>query len=574
MPILTVSDLRTYFHTRRGVYRAVDGVSFHLERGEILGIVGESGSGKSVTCFSLMGLIPQPPGRIESGTAMFDGVDLLHCSPKEARAIRGKRISMIFQDPMTSLNPYVRVSDQIIEPLLIHEKISRKDALARALTMLEAVGITDAAKRMHSYPHEFSGGMRQRVMIAMALITRPDILIADEPTTALDVTVQAQILALIKKLQREFGMAVIFVTHDLGVVSGLCDRVQVMYAGRIMETADTRTLFKNPQHPYTKALQRCVPALQEKGRPLFTIPGLPPDLSKPISETELLARFEFPPESAPQPVATPKAANTNETILEVKAVETYFPGRAAGLFSKPTAPVRAVDGVSFAVKRGEVIGLVGESGSGKSTLGRTIMQLVPPTAGTVILEGKNLTAGSASDLDDMRRDLQMVFQDPFASLNPRMTIFATLAEPLLVHRVCKPSEVTARVTELMRQVGLPARDMQKYPHEFSGGQRQRIAIARALALNPKIIIADEPVSALDVSIQAQILNLLADLVRTLDLTLIFISHDLSVVKHISDRIAVMYKGKIVEMGPALEVMEHPQHDYTRTLLSAIPHIEK
>ncbi|HSI07560.1 MAG: ABC transporter ATP-binding protein [Rariglobus sp.] len=574
MPLLSVTDLRTYFHTRRGVYRAVDGVSFHLERGEILGIVGESGSGKSVTCFSLMGLIPQPPGRIESGTAMFDGVDLLHCSPKQARAIRGKRISMIFQDPMTSLNPYVRVSDQIIEPLLIHEKISRKAALVRALAMLEAVGIIDAAKRMHSYPHEFSGGMRQRVMIAMALITRPDILIADEPTTALDVTVQAQILALIKKLQREFGMAVIFVTHDLGVVSGLCDRVQVMYAGRIMETADTRTLFKNPQHPYTKALQRCVPALQEKGRPLFTIPGLPPDLSKPISETELLARFDFSAETAAQPAAAPKAVNTNETILEVKAVETHFPGRAAGLFSKPTAPVRAVDGVSFAVKRGEVIGLVGESGSGKSTLGRTIMQLVPPTAGTVILEGKNLTAGSAGDLADMRRDLQMVFQDPFASLNPRMTIFATLAEPLLVHRVCPASEVTARVVELMGKVGLPARDMQKYPHEFSGGQRQRIAIARALALNPKIIIADEPVSALDVSIQAQILNLLADLVRTLDLTLIFISHDLSVVKHISDRIAVMYKGKIVELGDALDVMERPQHPYTRTLLSAIPRIEK
>ena len=574
MPLLSVQDLRTYFHTRSGVYRAVDGVSFHLERGEILGIVGESGSGKSVTCYSLMGLVPQPPGRIESGTAMFDGVDLLHCSPSEARAIRGKRISMIFQDPMTSLNPYMRVADQIIEPLLIHEKISRKAALARALAMLEAVGITDAAKRMHSYPHEFSGGMRQRVMIAMALITRPDILIADEPTTALDVTVQAQILALIKKLQREFGMAVIFVTHDLGVVSGLCDRVQVMYAGRIMETADTRTLFKNPQHPYTKALQRCVPALQEKGRPLFTIPGLPPDLSKPISEAELLARFDFSDETAAQPAPAPKAANTNETILEVKAIETHFPGRSAGLFSKATDPVRAVDGVSFAVKRGEVIGLVGESGSGKSTLGRTIMQLIPPTAGTVILEGKNLTGGSASDLADIRRDLQMVFQDPFASLNPRMTIFATLAEPLLVHRVCKSSEVTARVTELMRQVGLPARDMQKYPHEFSGGQRQRIAIARALALNPKIIIADEPVSALDVSIQAQILNLLADLVRTLDLTLIFISHDLSVVKHISDRIAVMYKGKIVEMGDALDVMERPQHDYTRTLLSAIPRIEK
>jgi len=576
MPILTVSDLRTYFHTRSGVYRAVDGVSFHLERGEILGIVGESGSGKSVTCYSLMGLVPQPPGRIESGTAMFDGVDLLHCSPKQARALRGKRISMIFQDPMTSLNPYTRVSDQIIEPLLIHEKISRKDALVRALAMLEAVGITDAAKRMHSYPHEFSGGMRQRVMIAMALITRPDILIADEPTTALDVTVQAQILALIKKLQREFGMAVIFVTHDLGVVSGLCDRVQVMYAGRIMETADTRTLFRNPQHPYTKALQRCVPALQEKGRSLFTIPGLPPDLSKPISETELLARFDFSGESDASANATPErpSIDQNEVILSVKDVSTHFTGRAGGLFGKPADTVRAVDGISFDVKRGEVIGLVGESGSGKSTLGRTIMQLIPPTSGAVILEGKNLTEGTASELAAVRRDMQMVFQDPFASLNPRMTIFAALAEPLLAHRVCKPSEVTARVIELMRQVGLPARDMQKYPHEFSGGQRQRIAIARALALNPKVIVADEPVSALDVSIQAQILNLLADLVRRLNLTLIFISHDLSVVKHISDRIAVMYRGKIVEMGPALDVMERPQHDYTRTLLSAIPRIER
>jgi oligopeptide/dipeptide ABC transporter ATP-binding protein len=576
MPILTVSDLRTYFHTRGGVYRAVDGVSFHLERGEILGIVGESGSGKSVTCYSLMGLVPQPPGRIESGTAMFDGVDLLHCSPAEARAIRGKRISMIFQDPMTSLNPYLRVSDQIIEPLLIHEKISRRDALARALAMLEAVGITDAAKRMFSYPHEFSGGMRQRVMIAMALITRPDILIADEPTTALDVTVQAQILALIKKLQLELGMSVIFVTHDLGVVSGLCDRVQVMYAGRIMETADTRTLFRNPQHPYTKALQRCVPALQEKGRPLFTIPGLPPDLSKPISETELLSRFQFVDDDSSQAPSAPvtKAENTNETILEVTSLETHFPGRASGLFGKPSDPVRAVDNVSLAVRRGEVIGLVGESGSGKSTLGRTIMQLIPPTSGAVILEGKNLTAGTAAEFSLKRRDLQMVFQDPFASLNPRMTIFSTLAEPLLVHRVCTPANVTARVTELMGQVGLPARDMGKYPHEFSGGQRQRIAIARALALNPKIIIADEPVSALDVSIQAQILNLLADLVRRLDLTLIFISHDLSVVKHISDRIAVMYKGKIVEVGPALDVMERPQHPYTRTLLSAIPRIER
>ena len=566
MPLLTVKDLRTYFHTRSGVYRAVDGVSFHLERGETLGIVGESGSGKSVTCYSLMGLVPQPPGRIESGSALFDGVDLLSAPAAQLRSIRGRRISMIFQDPMTSLNPYTRVSEQIIEPLLIHEKISRTAALARALTMLEAVGITDAAKRMHSYPHEFSGGMRQRVMIAMALITKPDILIADEPTTALDVTVQAQILALLKKLQREFGMAVIFVTHDLGVVSGLCDRVQVMYAGRIMETADTRTLFRDPQHAYTKALQRCVPALQEKGRPLFTIPGLPPDLSKPIDEAALLARFALTPD-APVIAKPPRAPiESNDNILEIKALETHVPARSG--------VVRAVDGVTFEIKRGEVIGLVGESGSGKSTLGRTLMQLIPPTAGAVILEGKNLTTGTAAEFAIKRRDLQMGFQDPFASLNPRMTVFATLSEPLLVHRICPPAEVKNRVSELMDQVGLPVRDLQKYPHEFSGGQRQRIAIARALALNPRIIIADEPVSALDVSIQAQILNLLADLVHRLDLTLIFISHDLSVVKHISDRIAVMYRGKIVEMGPTLEVMDRPQHAYTRALLSAIPRIEK
>ena len=293
MPLLSVHDLRTHFHTRNGIYRAVDGVSFSIERGETLGIVGESGSGKSVTCYSIMGLIPQPPGRIVSGTAMFDGVDLLHCSPAEARAIRGKRVAMIFQDPMTSLNPYLRVSEQLIEPLLIHEKISRRDALSRALAMLDAVGINDAAKRIHYYPHEFSGGMRQRVMIAMALITKPEVLIADEPTTALDVTVQAQILELIKKMQRELGMAVVFITHDLGVVSGLCDRVQVMYAGRIVETADTRTLFHAPRHPYTRALQRSIPALQSKGAELYTIPGLPPDVSKTIPGCAFAPRCEF-----------------------------------------------------------------------------------------------------------------------------------------------------------------------------------------------------------------------------------------------------------------------------------------
>ena len=323
MPLLTVTDLRTYFHTRSGVYRAVDGVSFSLERGETLGIVGESGSGKSVTCYSIMGLLPTPPARIESGTAVFDGTDLLHCRPEQARAIRGKRVAMIFQDPMTSLNPYMRISEQLIEPLLIHEKIPRRDALARALAMLESVGINDAAKRIHLYPHEFSGGMRQRVMIAMALITRPELLIADEPTTALDVTVQAQILELIKKMQRELGMAVVFITHDLGVVSGLCDRVQVMYAGRIVETADTRTLFHSPRHPYTRALQRSIPSLQQKGAELYTIAGLPPDLSKPVPGCAFAPRCEFATErcTASIPALAPVAFGHAQACLRVQAGE-------------------------------------------------------------------------------------------------------------------------------------------------------------------------------------------------------------------------------------------------------------
>jgi ABC-type glutathione transport system ATPase component len=571
MPLLDVRNLSVSFHTRSGVYKAVNDVSFALEKGESLGIVGESGSGKSVTCSSLLGLIPQPPGRIESGTAHFDRVDLLRCPAAQLRDIRGKRIAMIFQDPMTSLNPYLRISEQLIEPLLIHGKISKAEALDRALAMLEAVGIQNAAKRLHSYPHEFSGGMRQRVMIAMALITKPDLLIADEPTTALDVTVQAQILELLKKLQREFGMAVIFVTHDLAVVSGLCDRVQVMYAGRIVETAPTRTLFKNPQHPYTRALQRCIPALQPKGRALYAIPGMPPDLSKPISEDELLARFTLPPEEPAPPVVV--EAPHGRAMVQVQQLKTHFPIESGFLFKKQTGTVKAVDEVSFEVTQGEVLGLVGESGSGKSTLARTIMQLIPPSAGTVILGGKNLTQGSASEIKTARRDLQMVFQDPFASLNPRLTIFATLAEPLRVHRIVPESQVATRVSKLMEQVGLAPRFLNKYPHEFSGGQRQRIAIARALALEPKVIIADEPVSALDVSIQAQILNLLSRLVREMNLTMIFIAHDLSVVKHISDRIAVMYHGKIVELGPSLEIMDRPQHPYTRTLISAIPRIE-
>jgi len=588
-PLLSVRDLRTYFHTRSGIYRAVDGVSFDLARGETLGIVGESGSGKSVTCYSLMGLVPQPPGRIESGSAIFDGIDLLKCSEAQARAIRGKRISMIFQDPMTSLNPYMRIGAQLMEPLLIHEKIRKVTARDRALEMLRAVGIDDAEVRLRAYPHEFSGGMRQRVMIAMALITRPDLLIADEPTTALDVTVQAQILELIGKMQRDLGMAVIFVTHDLAVVSQLCNRTQVMYAGRIVETAPTRDLFANPQHPYTRALQRCIPALQAKGRPLYSIPGLPPDLSKPLSEEELLARFEDVPRSygdgsAAKTALRSSAPEPSRTIgekptIELRDLHTHFALKTGGLFSRKKSLVKAVDGVSLTIREGEVLGLVGESGCGKSTLSRTLMQLVPPTAGTVVLEGRNLNLGFVAnaatakvDGVQIRRAMQMVFQDPYASLNPRMSVYDALAEPLLVHRVCPPNEISARVAHLMETVGLARRFLHKYPHEFSGGQRQRIAIARALALEPRILIADEPVSALDVSIQAQILNLLSQLVRELGLTLLFIAHDLSVVKHISDRIAVMYRGKIVELGDAAQIIDSPQHPYTRRLIAAIPAI--
>ena len=587
MSLLTVTDLRTCFHTRNGIHRAVDGVSFSVERGETLGIVGESGSGKSVTCYSIMGLVPQPPGRIESGTAMFAGVDLLHCPPAQSRAIHGKRMAMIFQDPMTSLNPYLRISEQLIEPLRIHERISKADALRRGLEMLDAVGINDAGRRINLYPHEFSGGMRQRVMIAMALITRPELLIADEPTTALDVTVQAQILDLIKKMQRELGMAVIFITHDLGVVSGFCDRVQVMYAGRIVETADTRTplLLSPPSlHARLAAIHSCVAG---KGHRALHDPGNAAGPFKTAARVFLRAALRVrrrplprhhpcprPRHREPRPILPPRPGRGTlkmpDAILELRDVKTHFPVTHGFIFQRHLGTVKAVDGVTLSVGRGEVLGLVGESGCGKSTLARTIMQLVPTTAGAVVLEGKNLTRGSAAGLRLVRRDLQMVFQDPYASLNPRLTVFATLAEPLLVHRVRPPADVPGRVAELMQTVGLAPRYMQKYPHEFSGGQRQRIAIARALALEPKIIIADEPVSALDVSIQAQILNLLAQLVRKMNLSLIFIAHDLSVVKHISDRIAVMYLGKIVELGPATAVIEQPLHPYTRALVSAIP----
>ncbi len=531
MTLLDVNNLRTYFHTRDGIIKAVDDISFTLNKGEILGIVGESGSGKSVSCYSLLGLIPSPPGNIESGTAHFDGIDLLKADEQALRRLRGARISMIFQDPMTSLNPFMRISEQLIEPLRLHKKLDKAAARQQAIAALEEVGIDDAAQRMDQYPHQFSGGMRQRVMIAMALITEPELLIADEPTTALDVTIQAQIIDLIKGLQKNRQLSVIFITHDLGVVAGLANRVLVMHRGKIVEQGDTDTIFYQHQHPYTKSLLSSIPTS-----------------------------------------AKPVAANivNDGHVLELNNVSTYFPIYQGALIKRLKSQVKAVDGVSLQVRHGEILGLVGESGSGKSTLGRTVMRLVNITSGNITFNGTDIHTLNGPALKAARSDFQMIFQDPYASLNPRMTVFDTLAEPLLLHSIATPDNVLKHVYTLMDNVGLERRYIRKYPHEFSGGQRQRIAIARALAPQPKLIIADEPVSALDVTIQAQILELLLELSQQHALTMIFVSHDLSVVRYISDRIAVMYRGKIVETGDTETLFANPQHAYTRSLLSAIP----
>lgn len=530
--ILSVENLRVLFNTRNGQTVAVENLCFSLEAGKVLGIVGESGSGKSVACYALLGLIPMPPGKIESGQALFHGKDLLQMSEAELRHVRGNKIAMIFQDPMTCLNPYMSVADQLIEVLLQHKGISKKEARERSIASLVEVGIHDAAKRIDDYPHEFSGGMRQRVMIAMALLAEPEILIADEPTTALDVTVQAQILALIKKLQKSHNLSVIFITHDLGVAVQMADNVLVMEKGRLVEQGTNEAIFKNPIQPYTKKLLSAV---------LTT--------AKPF----------------------PSAARDDEpALLDVKHLQVGYAVQAGGIFRRIKQFARGVDNVSINIRRGEILGLVGESGSGKSTLGRSVIRLVDAQAGEVIFNGKNLLDLSSSNLKEMRRDIQMIFQDPYASLNPRMTVFDTLAEPLLIHGLVTKNTVLDQVNELMDDVGLDRRFIRKYPHEFSGGQRQRIAIARAIALKPKLIIADEPVSALDVTIRAQILALLLELTQKHNLTMLFISHDMSVVRYLCDRVVVMQKGKLIEEGNTEQLFSAPQQEYTRQLLAAIP----
>ena len=573
MALLEIDNLKTWFHTRNGVVKAVDDISFTVDKGEVLGIVGESGSGKSVTVHTLMGLVPQPPGRIEGGTATFGETDLLNTSLNTStatqRALRGKRIAMIFQDPMTSLNPYLRISEQLIEPLLIHGLADRETALKKGVAMLEKVGILDAAERVHSYPHEFSGGMRQRVMIAMALITDPEVLIADEPTTALDVTVQAQILRLLKELQADLGVSVIFITHDLGVIAELADRVVVMYRGHIVEQGDVLSIFDHPQHPYTKGLLACRPRLESTFKVL-------PTVSDYLDEAEVDGRMELSenPDAAAhieslQQVADPKI-DENDLHLEVNDLQVHFPERA-GIFSAPKGVVKAVDGISFTVARGSTLGLVGESGCGKTTTGRAILNLLMPTAGSVRFAGQEIAGFDAAAMLPLRKQMQIIFQDPYSSLNPRLTIEQALTEPMAVHGIGRQhAERRDRAAALLNEVGLEARFLRRYPHEFSGGQRQRICVARALSLEPEFIVCDEAVSAMDVSVQAQVLNLLKELQLRRNLTYIFISHDLSVVKFMADTMAVMEGGRIIEQGRAEEVYANPTEAYTRRLIDAIP----
>ena len=606
-PVLQISDLSTHIQLTKSVVHAVGNVDLTIEPGEALGLVGESGCGKSMTGLSIMGLLP-PGGKIVSGSIKLDGRELAGLSEPELRTIRGNDVAMIFQDPLTSLDPTKTIGYQVAEPVRLHKGASKAAAMARATEVLGLVGLPRPAERLGDYPHQLSGGMRQRVMIAMALSCEPKLLIADEPTTALDVTIQAQILALLHDLKDRLGMAMLLITHDMGVIAGHADRVQVMYAGRMVEVTRTPNLFQHMRHPYTRALLASIPRLSQDGnRRLLTIGGLPPDLSRPpagcrfaprCSRATDKCRDQEPPltgeradhlfscwhpvdgpagaSAAAQVAARPAGPDGEAAIapvpplLEVRDLVKEFPVTAGAILQRKVAAVHAVSTVSFTVAAGETFGLVGESGCGKTTIGRVVVALERPDSGSVLLNGQDISALSGGELRRQRRDLQLMFQDPYSSLDPRMRVGSIIREPLSIQHAGTRHEQQQRVFELLDEVGLPRNAVERYPHEFSGGQRQRIGLARALTLSPKVIVADEPVSALDVSIRAQVLNLMKRLQADHGLTYIVISHDLAVVKYMADRIGVMYLGKLVEMGAAEDIYQRAAHPYTAGLIATIP----
>ncbi|MGB6163674.1 MAG: ABC transporter ATP-binding protein [Pseudonocardiaceae bacterium] len=603
--LLDIRELRTDIAQRRGTVHAVDGVSLTLGEGQILGLVGESGSGKTMTGMSVVRLLP-PGGHIVGGSVTLAGQELTALDDEAMRRVRGNEIGVVFQDPMTSLNPTMTIGNQIAESVRLHRGASPGAARERAAQTLDLVGMPHAHERLDNYPHQLSGGMRQRVMIAMALACEPKLLIADEPTTALDATIQEQILDLLESLRARLGMGILLITHDLAVISRYADRVAVMYTGKIVETGPTGLLLRRMRHRYTEALMAAVPRRdQDTATDLYSIPGLPPDLSAPPAGCRFTPRCSFAQSDCPTidpPLVTVAPGHAHaclhpvdyvdETarsalevtervpggrvfdadaapLVEVRALVKEYPV-TAGLLGRRVGALSAVAGVSFSIAPGETFGLVGESGCGKSTLGRALVALERPTSGSIIFSGHDITAMSARELRPIRRDLQLMFQDSYASLDPRMRVEAILREPLAIQRIGSRRDQDQRIGKLLDEVGLRGSAAQSYPHEFSGGQRQRIGLARALALDPKLVIADEPVSALDVSIQAQILNLMRDLRERLGLSYVIISHDLAVVRYMADRIGVMYLGKLVETGPATDVCDHPAHPYTEALLRAVP----
>lgn len=576
--LLEIKNLVVEFKTESEKVVAVNDISFTLRQGETIGIVGESGSGKSVSALAVMGLIPNPPGRIRSGEIIYHSiskgiVDLTKLSSNEMRELRGNELTMIFQEPMTSLNPVITCGNQVMEAIIHHKKIHKKEARELTLELFKKVKLPRPEQIIDSYPHQLSGGQKQRVMIAMAMSCNPSVLIADEPTTALDVTVQKTILDLMLDLQREDNMGILFITHDLGVIAELADKVVVMYKGKIVEQGPVMDIFSNPQHPYTKGLLACRPPLDKRLQHLPTIN----DFMELDEKGEIIEKEQTVQEAIHNAVITPDERQkwhtelyTRLKIIEVKNLKTYFPINKS-LFGKAKEFVKAVDDVTFDVYEGETLGLVGESGCGKTTLGRTILRLVEPTSGLISFKKHDITNVSDKDLRALKKDMQIIFQDPYSSLNPQITIGEAIMEPMKVHGLYKnDKERKDKAMNLLERVSLVDSHFYRYPHEFSGGQRQRVCIARALALNPQFIICDESVSALDVSVQAQVLNLLNDLKNEFKFTYIFISHDLSVVKFMSDRMIVMNKGKIEEMGDADNICNNPQSEYTQKLINSIP----